>query len=117
MARDGFVPPLFSEVHARFRTPHRGTVATGLVAALLAAIFPLDVLADLVSIGTLLAFVVVCIGILMLRVQKPDVKRPFRTPLVWFTAPAGVIFCGAMAYSLSNATWIRLVVWTVIGVV
>jgi APA family basic amino acid/polyamine antiporter len=116
MSRDGFIPRAFAAVHPRFKTPHVGTIITGAFAALLAAVFPLDVLADLVSIGTLLAFVVVCAGIMMLRVQKPDVERHFRTPLVWFTAPAGIVFCGAMAYSLSNATWVRLVVWTVIGV-
>jgi APA family basic amino acid/polyamine antiporter len=117
MARDGFLPPLFSEVHARFRTPHRGTVTTGLVGALLAAIFPLDILADLVSIGTLLAFVVVCVGIMMLRVSAPRVRRQFRTPWVWFVAPAGVFSCGLMMVSLSNATWIRLVLWTVLGLI
>jgi len=117
MSRDGFIPKSFAAVHPRFKTPHVGTIITGGFAALLAALFPLDILADLVSIGTLLAFVVVCAGILMLRVQKPEVKRPFRTPLVWFTAPAGILFCGAMAYSLSNATWIRLAIWTAIGVV
>lgn len=116
MSRDGFIPKAFAAVHPRFKTPHVGTIITGAFAALLAAVFPLDILADLVSIGTLLAFIVVCAGIMMLRVQKPDVKRHFRTPLVWFIAPAGIVFCGAMAYSLSNATWIRLVVWTVIGV-
>ncbi|MEA2825503.1 MAG: basic amino acid/polyamine antiporter, family [Alphaproteobacteria bacterium] len=117
MARDGFLPPLFSEVHARFRTPHRGTVATGLVAALLAALFPLDILADLVSIGTLLAFVVVCVGIMMLRVSAPHVRRQFRTPWVWFVAPAGVFSCGLMMFSLSNATWVRLVLWTILGLI
>jgi len=117
MARDGFLPRLFSEVHPRFRTPHRGTVATGLVAALLAAIFPLDILADLVSIGTLLAFVIVCVGIMMLRVTAPGVRRQFRTPWVWFVAPAGVASCGLMMVSLSNATWGRLVLWTILGLV
>ncbi len=115
MARDGFLPGLFSDVHPRFRTPHRGTAATGLVAALLAAIFPLDILADLVSIGTLLAFVVVCVGIMMLRVSAPFAPRTFRTPLVWLVAPAGVFSCGLMMVSLSNATWVRLVVWTVLA--
>jgi APA family basic amino acid/polyamine antiporter len=116
MARDGFLPQMFSAVHPRFRTPHRGTIATGLVAALLAAIFPLDILADLVSIGTLLAFIVVCTGIMILRVTTPKVRRPFRTPWVWFVAPAGVASCGLMMFSLSNATWIRLVIWTIAGV-
>ena len=115
MARDGFLPPLFSAVHPRFRTPHRGTIVTGVVAAGLAAIFPLDILADLVSIGTLLAFVVVCVGIMILRRTAPGAKRPFRTPWVWFVAPAGVASCALMMVSLSTATWLRLVLWTVVG--
>jgi basic amino acid/polyamine antiporter, APA family len=115
MARDGFIWPLFGKVHPTLRTPHRGTVVTGLIAAVLAALFPLDIMADLVSIGTLLAFVVVCIGIMMLRLSAPNVRRPFRTPFVWLTAPAGVIACMALMLSLSSATWIRLAVWTVLG--
>ena len=116
MARDGFLPPLFSNIHPRFRTPVRGTVLTSVVAAGLAAIFPLDILADLVSIGTLLAFVVVCVGIMILRISAPHAPRAFRTPWVWFVAPAGVISCGLMMVSLSNATWIRLVLWTLAGI-
>jgi APA family basic amino acid/polyamine antiporter len=115
MARDGFLPPAFSAVHKRFRTPHIGTIITSVFAVLLAAIFPLDILADLVSIGTLLAFVVVCAGIMMLRVTAPHVRRQFRTPWVWFVAPAGVVSCGLMMVSLSDATWVRLVVWTILG--
>ncbi len=117
MARDGFLPPVFCVVHKRFHTPHRGTVITAAFATLLAAIFPLDILADLVSIGTLLAFVAVCAGIMILRVQAPKAKRTFRTPWVWFVAPAGIASCGLMMFSLSDATWVRLVVWTAIGLV
>jgi len=117
MARDGFLPPLFAAVHPRFKTPHSGTIVTTLVALILAAIFPLDILADLVSIGTLMAFVVVCAGILILRVTTPKAARPFRIPFVWFVAPAGILTCGLMMYSLSDATWIRLVIWTALGIV
>jgi APA family basic amino acid/polyamine antiporter len=117
MARDGFLPPVFSAVHPRFRTPHRGTIITGVGAAILAAIFPLDILADLVSIGTLLAFVAVCGGILILRRTAPLAKRPFRTPFAWFVAPAGIATCGLMMFSLADGTWVRLVVWTAIGIV
>ena len=117
MARDRFLPPAFSAVHARFHTPHRGTVIIGVVAALLAAVFPFDVLADLVSIGTLLAFVAVCAGIMILRISAPKARRKFKTPWVWFTAPAGIFVCGVMMYSLSNDTWVRLGVWTVLGVI
>jgi APA family basic amino acid/polyamine antiporter len=117
MSRDGFLPKGLAKVHPRFKTPHLGTIITGAFAAVAAAIFPIDILFDLVSIGTLLAFVTVCLGILLLRVRAPNAKRPFRTPLVWFVAPAGILFCGAMAYSLPNSTWVRLVGWTAIGVV
>ncbi len=115
MARDGFLWPLFGQVHPTYRTPHRGTWVTGIIAAILAALFPLDILADLVSIGTLMAFVAVCIGIMMLRLSAPHAPRPFRTPFVWFVAPAGIVTCTALMLSLSTATWIRLAVWTAIG--
>ena len=115
MARDGFLPKMFAAVHPRFMTPHRGTIITGIFAAALAAFFPINFLALLVSIGTLLAFVVVCAGILILRVQAPNAKRPFRTPYVWVVAPLGIFFCGAMMASLPIDTWWRLVLWTAVG--
>ncbi|HWA02018.1 MAG TPA: amino acid permease [Rhizomicrobium sp.] len=117
MARDGFMPPAFSAVHGRFKTPHRGTIIVGVFAAVLAALFPFDVLADLVSIGTLAAFIAVCVGILVLRIQAPLARRQFRTPYVWFTAPAGIAICGVMMFSLGWATWARLVIWTALGFV
>jgi len=117
MARDKFLPPTFSAVHKRYHTPHRGTIITGAFATLLAALFPLDILADLVSIGTLLAFIAVCAGILILRVQCPKASRSFKTPWVWFVAPAGIATCGLMMFSLADGTWIRLIVWTAIGLV
>jgi APA family basic amino acid/polyamine antiporter len=115
MSRDGFLPKMFAAVHTRYKTPYRGTVITGIFAAALAAVFPLNLLGQLVSIGTLLAFVVVCLGTMILRIQAPKAKRPFRTPLVWITAPLGIIFCAGMAWSLPYDTWIRLVIWTAIG--
>jgi len=115
MARDGFLPPAFAAVHPRFRTPHRGTIITGGAAALLAALFPLDILADLVSIGTLLAFISVCAAVLILRRIAPGAARPFRTPMAWLVAPAGIAVCGVMMYSLSWGTWLRLLLWTAIG--
>jgi basic amino acid/polyamine antiporter, APA family len=116
MARDGFLPKMFAAVHPRFQTPHRGTIITGVAAAVLAAFFPINFLALLVSIGTLLAFIVVCAGIMILRIQAPKAKRPFRTPYVWLVAPLGIFFCGAMMASLPNDTWWRLVLWTAVGV-
>ncbi|MBI3676929.1 MAG: amino acid permease [Proteobacteria bacterium] len=117
MAKDGLVPPLFSRIHPRFHTPYVGTIITGIFAAVLAAVVPLDILGELVSIGTLAAFVIVCFGIMVLRVRMPRAKRPFRTPFVWIVAPLGIIMCGAMMYWLPVDTWIRLAVWTLIGLV
>ena len=116
MSRDGFLPHMFAAVHKRYQTPHRGTIVTGVLAAIIAAIFPTNLLGQLVSIGTLLAFVIVCAGIMILRVQAPNAKRPFRTPFVWVVAPLGIAFCGGMMWSLPTDTWIRLVVWTVVGI-
>ena len=116
MARDGLLPPVFGRVHPRFRTPSVGTVVTGVSAALIGGLFPVKLLGEMVAIGTLAAFVTVCIGVLVLRRTRPDLPRPFRTPAPWFVCTAGALVCGAMMVSLGPATWIRLVVWTAIGV-
>jgi APA family basic amino acid/polyamine antiporter len=82
---------------------------------LIAGVFPLDILADLISIGILLAFAVVCIGVLIMRKTRPDTPRPFRVPFAPFTCVFGALFCGAMACFLSKGTWWRLVFWTILG--
>jgi APA family basic amino acid/polyamine antiporter len=115
MADDGLLPPSMSRCHPRFKTPHVSTVITGIGAALIAGAFPLDVLADLVSIGILLAFGVVCLGVLVLRHTRPDVPRPFRVPWAPFTCILGFLVCCGLTLTLSHGTWIRLLVWTVIG--
>jgi basic amino acid/polyamine antiporter, APA family len=115
MADDGLLPPSISKCHPRFKTPHVATVWTGVGAALIAGIFPLDVLADLISIGILLAFAVVCIGVLVLRVKRPDAVRPFRVPWAPFTCILGAVVCLGMTLALGKATWIRLVLWTFLG--
>ena len=117
MSKDGMIPPLFSQVHQRFRTPWKSTIVTGIFAAILTGFLPLDILGELVSIGTLLAFVIVCLGVMILRFTKKRAVRPFRTPFVWFVAPAGMIMCGAMMYWLPMDTWLRLGGWTIIGLV
>jgi APA family basic amino acid/polyamine antiporter len=115
MADDGLLPPAMARCHPRFKTPHVSTAITGIAAALIAAVFPLDVLADLISIGILLAFAVVCIGVLVMRHTRPDVPRPFRVPWAAVLCPLGACVCLALTYFLSDATWIRLVVWTFLG--
>jgi basic amino acid/polyamine antiporter, APA family len=117
MSKDGMIPPLFSDVHPKFRTPWKSTIITSIFAAILTGFLPLDILGELVSIGTLLAFVIVCAGVMMLRVTKPKAVRPFRTPYVWAVAPLGMLMCGAMMYWLPLDTWLRLVLWTLIGLV
>jgi APA family basic amino acid/polyamine antiporter len=116
MARDGLLPKFFGKVHPKFRTPSTGTVVTGVTAAIIGGLFPVGVLGHLVSIGTLAAFVTVCIGVLVLRKTRPDLPRPFRTPAPWFTCLAGAGVCGLMMVSLGAATWWRLAIWTVFGV-
>jgi APA family basic amino acid/polyamine antiporter len=115
MSRDGLIPPAFADIHPRFATPWKGTIMTGMACALMAGLLPLDILGELVSIGTLAAFVIICAGVLVLRVRAPHVHRPFRTPLVWITAPLGIAMCLFMMVFLPLDTWIRLAAWTVIG--
>ena len=117
MSRDGLLPPVFSSVHERFRTPYFSTILTGSIVALAAALTPIDVLGQLVSIGTLLAFVLVNIGVIMLRRTAPDAPRPFRTPGVPFVPLAGAAICLSQMIGLPLATWERLVIWLAIGLV
>jgi APA family basic amino acid/polyamine antiporter len=115
MSRDRLLPPLFGVVHPRFRTPHLSTILVGIVIAVVAGFTPITVLGQLVSIGTLLAFVLVSIGVIVLRRTAPDVPRPFRTPGVPFVPIAGAAICFAQMIGLPIATWERLVIWLVIG--
>jgi APA family basic amino acid/polyamine antiporter len=115
MSRDGLLPPIFGKVHPKFQTPYVTTIVTGLVAAAVAGFFPIALLGELVSIGTLLAFVIVCVGVMVLRYARPNIPRPFRTPLVPLVPILGIIICGYMMSSLPGDTWIRLIVWMLAG--
>jgi APA family basic amino acid/polyamine antiporter len=115
MAKDGLLPPVFSKVHPKFKTPYISSMVTGLVAIILAGILPISILGELVSIGTLLAFTIVCISIIFLRKKRPDIPRPFRTPLVPLIPILGALFCVGQMASLPADTWLRLIVWMYIG--
>jgi APA family basic amino acid/polyamine antiporter len=117
MAQDGLLPAWAGRIHPRFQTPHITTVITGLIVAVASGLTPIDVLGELVSIGTLFAFVVVAIGVIVLRRTRPDLERPFRTPGVpWLPALSAVASFALMA-GLSGETWIRLLIWMAIGLV
>jgi APA family basic amino acid/polyamine antiporter len=115
MSRDGLLPAMFGRVHERFRTPHISTIVTGCVIAVAAGFTPINVLGELVSMGTLLAFVLACIGIIILRRTQPDIPRPFRTPWVPLVPLLGALTCLIQMVALPIATWIRLAVWLAIG--
>jgi APA family basic amino acid/polyamine antiporter len=115
MSRDGLLPPLFRRVHPQHKTPYVGTLITGSLAALIGGLFPVTILGELVSIGTLLAFTTVCIGVLVLRYTRPDIPRPFKVPAPWLVCTSGALVCTGMMVSLPADTWARLLVWTAIG--
>jgi APA family basic amino acid/polyamine antiporter len=116
MARDGLVPTgFFGDIHEKFRTPWKSTILTGVFVALMAALLPLRVLAELVNIGTLLAFVIVCAAVLIMRVTHPDAERPFKTPFFPLVPVLGILSCLVLMFSLPVENWWRLLGWLAIG--
>ena len=117
MSRDGLIGPWAGKVHPRYRTPYLSTIYVGIIVAFISATFPIQILGELVNIGTLLAFALVCIGVWVLRRKRPELDRPFRTPLVPLVPILGVLACLGLMATLPADTWLRLAVWLLIGLV
>jgi APA family basic amino acid/polyamine antiporter len=116
MSKDGLVPAIFSEVHPKFKTPWKSNILFAVLVSLFAGLVPVSVVGEMTSIGTLFAFVLVCIGVLVLRKKQPNAPRAFRTPWVPFVPVMGIIVCLYLMYALPIDTWIRLFVWMAIGI-
>ena len=117
MSNDGLLPPLFSRVHSRLRTPYLSQLMIGIIVAVVAALTPIDILGEMVSIGTLFAFVLVCGAVVYLRHSDAEVARPFRVPNVPWVPLLGIVFCLLLMVGLPLVTWMRLIIWLVIGLV
>lgn len=115
MSNDGLLPPVFSKVHPKFKTPHITTIGCGVIAMVIAALFPIGLLGELVSIGTLLAFAIVSGSVLVLRYKNPEIHRPFKTPFFPFVPIMGVLSAFGVMMSLPGDTWLRLIIWMAIG--
>jgi APA family basic amino acid/polyamine antiporter len=117
MAKDGLVPSIFGDVHPTLRTPYKSNIVFFVFTALFAAFIPGDIVGEMTSIGTLFAFMLVCAGVWIMRVRRPDLKRGFTVPALPVVAVLGIVVCGAMIFGLGWTNWVRLLVWLAIGLV
>ncbi|MBS0432901.1 MAG: amino acid permease [Proteobacteria bacterium] len=117
LARDGLLPGWFARVHPKYGTPYRPTLIAGAFTALVAGLLPITEVAELINIGTLSAFIIICASILVLRKRQPDLQRSFRTPAAWIVAPLGILFSIALIWGLPVVTWERFVIWMLVGFV
>jgi basic amino acid/polyamine antiporter, APA family len=115
MSKDGLVPQIFSQLHPRFKTPWKSNLLFFIFVGLIAGFVPASIISDMTVIGTLFAFVLVCLGIIVLRKTNPEIPRPFRTPLVPLIPILGILVCTGLIYTLGPANWLRLIIWLVIG--
>jgi APA family basic amino acid/polyamine antiporter len=118
MANDGLLPrKFFAAIHPKYRTPYKNTILVGVIAAVIGSITPINIIGEMVNIGTIFAFIIVCISIMVLRKTNPEQARPFRTPWVPLVPVLGILFNGYMMYKLGWVNWARLIIWLVIGLV
>ncbi|MDR0559011.1 MAG: amino acid permease [Prevotellaceae bacterium] len=117
ISRDGLLPQFFSKLHDKYKTPHKSTIFAGIATGLIAGLFPYGVLSELVSIGTLMAFTIVCISVIILRKKMPHLHRPFKTPLVPYLPLLGALVCLLQMVSLPWNTWVRLIAWMIVGMI
>ncbi|MCI1857224.1 MAG: amino acid permease [Sporolactobacillus sp.] len=117
MARDGLMPKIFGRIDPKRRTPILSTIIVAIVCALTAGLFPIQIVSELVSIGTLIAFIIVCFGIIVLRRKRPDLPRPFKVPLYPVTPILGIVVCAYLVYGLNPLTWLRFIVWFILGII
>lgn len=115
MSRDGMVPARVCKIHKRYHTPYIVTVMGGIFVSIIAGFVPIGIIAEMANIGTLSAFLIAAIGVLVLRITKPEVPRTFRCPFVWLIAPFAVLTCGYLMYHLPWETWVRFIVWCTFG--
>jgi len=117
MAKDGLVPPVFADIHPVYKTPWKSNIVFFVFTAFFGAFIPESVVGEMTSIGTLFAFILVCAGVWIMRVRRPDIRRGFVVPAVPVVAVLGIVTCGAMIYGLGWTNWIRLGIWLLIGLV
>lgn len=116
MAKDGLLPPFFKAIHKDFKTPHKSTILVGLIISIVAAFTPINNVSEMCSMGTLLAFAMVCVAVMMLRYKKPELERPYRTPAVYLVGSLGVGFNLFLMYFVRKETWIAFLIWGALGI-